>query len=217
MMLSYMQHKKGEKLMKSIGSFIIAICIIFLNFLFFTGCPSNVENLPPNDIYTGNLILNPSCEDVLVGGEIPYWTEVLSTSWSQRAANPSPHDGSAYFFAGTEANAELSQMVDVSTRASAIDSGTQAFIFEGYVRSYSQSPADSSRIVLEYLDATQTVILDSFDTGEIINTSSWELVSDNRYAPVNTRWIRIRLISRRYNGTNNDGYFDALSLYANQQ
>ena len=105
MMLSYMQHKKGEKLMKSIGSFIIAICIIFLNFLFFTGCPSNVENLPPNDIYTGNLILNPSCEDVLVGGEIPYWTEVLSTSWSQRAANPSPHDGSAYFFAGTEANA----------------------------------------------------------------------------------------------------------------
>ena len=140
---------------------------------------------------------------------------MLSTSWTKRTTNPDPYEGAAYFFAGATANAELSQTVDVSAFDAVIDSGTQQFTFEGYVCSYKQSPVDSSRIVLEYLDAGQTVILASFDSGEIKNTNSWQLVSDNRFAPVNTRWIRIRLISTRYSGSNNDGYFDALSLYAN--
>ncbi len=163
----------------------------------------------------GNLILNPSCDDTLVGGEIPYWTEVVSTSWTQRSSYPNPYDGTAYFSAGNTANAELSQTVDVSALAIAIDSGTLRFAFEGYVRSYNSIPTDSSRIVLEYLDTSQTIILDSFDTGEIKNRNAWQRVSRYRTAPVNTRWIRIRLISTRYSVTMNGGYYDALSLYAN--
>ncbi len=105
--------------------------------------------------------------------------------------------------------------MDVSALAIAIDSGTLRFAFEGYVRSYNSIPTDSSRIVLEYLDTSQTIILDSFDTGEIKNRNAWQRVSRYRTAPVNTRWIRIRLISTRYSVTMNGGYYDALSLYAN--
>jgi hypothetical protein len=38
------------------------------------------------------------------------------------------------------------------------------------------------------------------------------MLSDTTLAPIGTRFIRICLISVRYNGTNNDGYFDGLSL-----
>ena len=56
--------------------------------------------------------------------------------------------------------------------------------------------------------------LDSIDLGEYYNTSEWVQVTDTTLAPIGTRFIRIRLISTRYNGSNNDGYYDGLSLIA---
>lgn len=182
--------------------------------IFILTCQCGKSTPEQEDQISKNLIQNPCCEDVLVDGEVPYWTEAVGTSWTQRTANPDPYEGTAYFFAGVVANAELSQMVDVSTFAAAIDSGTQQFTFKGYVRSFNQSPADSSKIILEYLDDIQAEIQE-FDSGDIINKTSWQMVSDTRFAPMGTRWIRIRLISTRYSGSNNDGYYDALSLYAN--
>jgi hypothetical protein len=116
------------------------------------------------------------------------------------------------FFAGVSQNAELQQDVDVSTFAASIDSGTQYFYFEGYVRSYSQNPPDHSRLILKYLDINKITVLDSIDLGENSNTNNWLMLSDTTLAPFGTRFIRICLISIRYNGTNNDGYFDGLSL-----
>ena len=193
---------------------LAAIISLLVSLFILTSQCGNIN--PENEGQTTqNLIRNPGCEDDLLEGEIPYWTEAVGTSWTQRTANPAPGEGIAYFFAGVEATAELSQAVDISAFSATIDSGTQQFTFKGYVRSYDQSPADSSRIVLEYLDAGQTTTLDSFDSGEIIDKASWQLVSDIRFAPAGTRYIRIRLISTRYSGSNNDGYYDSLSLYAN--
>lgn len=159
-----------------------------------------------------NLIQNPSNDFPLVAGEIPHWTEAVGNNWTQRSESPLPYHGSAYFFAGRGALAELQQDINVSAFAGAIDSSNQDFQFNGYVRAWPQSPADSSQIIIEYRDATNTVILDSFDSGEISDTDNWVLVTDLRTAPIDTRFIRIRLISTRYNGSNNDGYFDGLSL-----
>jgi len=80
------------------------------------------------------------------------------------------------------------------------------------VRAYDQIPPDVSRIIMEYRDAGG--VLDVFDSGDISAVSEWQLVSDSRTAPVGTRSIDIRLISTRNAGTNNDGYYDALSLVA---
>jgi hypothetical protein len=159
-----------------------------------------------------NLILNPGCEDTLVNGEIPYWTEVIGNNWTQRTASPDPYEGSAYFFPGVAAAAELQQDVDISAYKSTIDDSSQSFLFEGYVRAYPQSPADQSRIILEFLDSLKTTKIDSFDSGNYSNTTEWVQLTDTTLAPPETRYIRIRLVSTRRAGSNNDGYYDGLSL-----
>ncbi len=161
-----------------------------------------------------NLIFNPGCEDTLINGEIPHWTEVLGNNWTQRTAGPEPYEGLAYFFPGVAAVAELQQDVDVSNYKYTIDDSTQQFIFEGYVRAYSQSPADQSRIILQFLDSLKITEIDSFDSGDYSNTTEWVPITDTTIAPPQTRYIRIRLISTRRNGSNNDGYYDGLSLMA---
>jgi hypothetical protein len=160
-----------------------------------------------------NLILNPGCEDSLINGEIPNWIEVMGTDWQNReSGNPPSYEGNNMFFAGVSQNAELQQDIDVSTFTTTIDSGIQYFYFEGYVRSYSQNPVDHSRLIIKYFDDIKSTVLDSIDFGENINTTEWLQLTDTTLAPVGTRFIRISLMSIRYNGSNNDGYFDGLSL-----
>ena len=160
-----------------------------------------------------NLILNPSNEDELVNGELPHWSEAVGNNWTQRKSDPAPQHGSAYFFAGVGINAELYQDVDVSPYADHIDQSRQTFEFSGYVRAWPQTPSDSSRIILEYRNAANQVI-DTFDSEEVSIVPQWKLIQDIRIAPTGTRSIRIRLISTRYNGENNDGYYDNLTLIA---
>jgi hypothetical protein len=164
-------------------------------------------------IFSQNLILNPGCEDSLINGEIPDWVEVIGTSWTQRInANPPTYEGDYMFFPGAVAYAELQQDVDVTNMALSIDNSNVTFNFEGYLRAYNQSPPDLSRIILEFIDSLKTTKLDSFDSGNYSNTNEWVQITDTTLAPIGTRFIRIRLISTRRAGTNNDGYYDGLSL-----
>ncbi|OGE85145.1 MAG: hypothetical protein A2Y39_02265 [Candidatus Delongbacteria bacterium GWF2_40_14] len=165
-------------------------------------------------LFSGNIIYNPGCESALVSDNIPLWTEELGTAWSQRTTNPVAYEGEAYFFAGTDALDKLTQTIDVREYATEIDAGIQEFLFTGRVRSYDQAPVDQTQIEVEYWDNAQTTKLDFFDSGLKNNTAGWDLVSDQRYAPAGTRYIKIRLTSVRNSGTNNDGYFDDLKLEA---
>jgi Secretion system C-terminal sorting domain len=178
---------------------------VFLCFVVFT----NIVSIT----IAQNLISNPGCEDSLINGEIPHWIEVRGTDWQNReSGNPPSYEGNNMFFAGVSQTAELQQDIDVSAFTASIDSGTQHFYFEGYVRSFSQNPPDHSGLFLKYLDLPKITLLDSIDLGENSNTDDWLRLSDATLAPIGTRFIRICLISVRYNGTNNDGYFDGLSL-----
>jgi hypothetical protein len=158
------------------------------------------------------LIRNPGCEEILVGGNIPEWVEVVGTNWTQRASSPSPQEGAYYFFPGVCSSGELRQDVDINPYAYLVDTDLQSFEFSGYVRSYTQTPADLTNIILEYLNHDKSVVLDTYNSGAHNNTSDWLPVSDARIAPIGTRFIRIRLVSTRNNGSNNDGYYDGLSL-----
>jgi len=170
---------------------------------------SAIAGIPPTAAQ--NLLSNPDAEDPLVSGEIPDWTEVVGNDWQYRDSNPTAQSGQNYFFAGAGSSAELRQDVDVSDRASDIDTGDLQFTFTGYVRSFDQASPDDAQVILEYRDGSGTV-LDTYDSGATTSTSSWLLLNDERTAPVGTRVIRVRLISIRNSGTNNDGYFDNLSL-----
>ncbi len=151
-----------------------------------------------------NLIVNPGAElDPTTNG----WTQA-SGSWV-RGNEVTAQDGSYHFFAGAVAGTvELYQDVDVSSFSSTIDAGTQDFHFSGYIRDFNGN--DEGQIIVEYRNASATV-LSTYNTG-LQSPTTWTLFCDTRTAPVNTRTIRIRLLSKRNAGSDNDGYMDNLIL-----
>ena len=95
---------------------------------------------------------------------------------------------------------------------SRIVAGGQRFAIEGYVRSLPEATVDTARIVVEYRDASNLQVLDSFDSGDLGSTATWQRVEDVRAVPALTRWARIRLIATRHNGTTLDALFDGLAF-----
>ena len=111
--------------------------------------------------------------------------------------------------------AELAQDVNLAPYAARIQAGGQRFELLGALRSANESPADTARLVVEYRNAANTVVLDAFDTGDLASPLDWRRIADRRAAPAGTGWIRVRLISTRFNSGadgSDDGYFDDLSL-----
>ena len=158
-----------------------------------------------------NLLKNPDCELPATSGAIPFWTNAVGNLWNARQIDPLPQNGQFYFSPGQIRNAELTQTVDVSDYACAIDAGIQRFIFSGFVYSFNQQPQDLARIVVQYLSVTNS-LLTSYDSGDQTTLSTWNALTNTTLAPVGTRSIRVRLISTRQSGTDNDGNYDNLSL-----
>lgn len=158
-----------------------------------------------------NLILNPGCDDTLVAGKIPSWTEITGNKWTQRSENPDPYAGTSYFYAGAVSVGELGQVIDVSSDSIGIDLGTKYYYFTGYVRAYSQSPADESDIYIRFTDHSGTLLADHI-LGPYRQTATWLRIDTVFTAPPLSRKIDLRLHAVRYNGSNNDGYFDELYL-----
>jgi gliding motility-associated-like protein len=161
--------------------------------------------------FAQNLLKNPDCELPSTSGTIPSWTNVVGNLWNVRQLDPLAQNGVSYFSPGQIKNAELSQTIDVSDYACSIDAGIQSFIFGGYVYSFNQQPQDEARIIVQYLSVTNA-ILTSYDSGNKTPLGIWEKLTNTTLAPVGTRSIRIRLISTRQSGTDNDGDYDNLSL-----
>jgi YD repeat-containing protein len=166
-----------------------------------------------------NLIQNPSAEEPTVAaGQIPGWSAFSGGDWhAVRPALPTDtpsFDGEYFFYPGATSSAELRQEVDVSSFATSIDAGSQGFAFQGFVRSFNQSPPDRGRIILEYLNQAKSAVLVSFDSGQIGNTGAWQRVANQQTAPIGTRFVRVRLLATRQLGSSNDAYFDGMSLRA---
>lgn len=157
-----------------------------------------------------NLVRNPGGDEAVSGNEIPGWTRAAGSVWARAMAPPAPVTADG-MFQTTAAQAELWQDVDVSMYASFIDTGRQRFLFEGYLQSGQEVPADAGRFIVDSLSQAKAV-LGSFDSGEIASPGGWRQVVDLREVPAGTRWIRIRLLARRVSGTATDAFFDAVTL-----
>jgi len=174
-----------------------------------------------------NLLVNPSAESgdpASVG-----WTNVSigstgagcynSSGWrilGNQNGFPVAQQGSYFFFGGCSASTgstfEIRQDVNVSTNASLIDLGWDAFTFSGYMQVYTQTPADQGQMIVEYRNAANTTVLTSYNTGLKSNQGTWTFYSNTATAPVGTRFIRVRLLAKVNTGPSIDAYFDNLSL-----
>ena len=137
--------------------------------------------------YSQNLILNPSAEEPLVNGEIPFWTETTGNSWTISGIQSfgqglPPANSGLYFFTSGFNNvngiAELAQTIDISTDATDIDLGVKHYYFSGYTISYNQNPPDQSNFIFEFLDANNS-ILNKVHLGPFSTTTTWNHVEQN--------------------------------------
>ena len=166
-----------------------------------------------SSVFGEELIKNPGCEELGADAEISFWN-VKEGSWRRGSNDQPPLEGGFYFQPGDVPVAELRQDIDVSQLAESIDKKTQPFAFKSHVRSWNQAPADTCRVIVEFLGKDKLATLHEADSGPVASIDRWKPVEWVKFAPVHTRWIRIRLISHRQSGGANDGVYDGLSLKA---
>ncbi|HQZ23664.1 MAG TPA: T9SS type A sorting domain-containing protein [Flavobacterium sp.] len=172
-----------------------------------------------------NLILNPSAEEPMVNGEIPFWTETIGNKWISYdnivdfnfEANTVPH-GTFWFYAQNEVQningqnvSELEQTINISSDANDIDLGSKNYFFNGFVRTFEQGTNDQSNIFIQFFDANN-LLLNEFSFGPFSDASVWSNVNGTLLAPVNSRIIKIKLHSIRRTGVYNDAIYDNLYL-----
>jgi hypothetical protein len=160
------------------------------------------------------LLTNPGGEEPLVDGRIPGW-EQAQGAWRTRASDPKPAEGESYFSCiGQVPVGELDQDVSLAPFAKLASAGKLKMSFRGSVRSFGQPNPDSAQVILEFLDAAKVKVLDRWDSGQIKSAGGWQELADARVVNKDAAWVRVRLITTRSAGDNNDGYFDNLSLTA---
>ena len=147
------------------------------------------------------------------GDGIPEWQEIEGDQWHRFQSDAvTALENTRYFASGHVDAGELRQDHDVTDFAAWIDAGTQRFVFTGWLRSESEVEPDAGRVVLEYLAADGS-LLDAYDSGEIVSTDAWRQIVDLRQAPVGTRTLRLRLLTRRIGSEPANGaYFDGFAL-----
>jgi len=112
---------------------------------------------------------------------------------------------------------ELQQTIDVSADAATIDMGSQMYTFSGYMQTPVIPQTDQGRFVIDYLNASNSILGVSYTTPWQSNSGSsgtfWIYYNNSRVAPVGTRKIRIRMQAQLFfNRPAINVYFDDISL-----
>lgn len=193
-------------------------------------------------LFAQNLVVNPDAESSPKGTG---WTIVNAgvTACSSAPANtynnwtmvpdnlsinhPFDHTtgaaGGTVFFAGCNpfsfsfTRFELYQDIDVSADAVNIDLGTQPFTFGGYMQTPVSGQTDRGRFIVEYLDASNTLLGTGYTSGWQSNFAgsgtAWIAYNNTSLAPTGTRKVRIRLQAElNFNQFEINAYFDDISL-----
>ncbi|MEO6851331.1 MAG: T9SS type A sorting domain-containing protein [Mucilaginibacter sp.] len=112
---------------------------------------------------------------------------------------------------------ELQQTIDVSADAATIDLLEETYTFSGYMQSPVSNQTDAGRFVVDFLDASNSVLGTSYTSNWQSyfggSGAGWKYYNDSRIAPVGTRKIRIRMQTKLYlNRPAINVYFDDISL-----
>jgi hypothetical protein len=155
------------------------------------------------------LLTNPSCEEHSRDDEIPGWESSPAGAWVRRSEGPKAQHGQFFFFPGANERAELTQTVALAEFRDSIKKGQAKVEFRGYLASWNRQ--DALQVQIEALSSSGKALAVS-NSGDLHYAQRWELYAAALDLPPSTRSVKVRLISVRNEGKNNDGYFDNLSL-----
>lgn len=184
-----------ESKMKKRNFYYLLSLIMITGFLF---TPLNAQNL----------LTNGDAES----GDTQGWVDP-DDAWSA-SAEITPHNG-AYFFWPARLDipyTELYQDVDMTSNISAIDAGNAYFDLSGWLANWDQYPHDRATLALEALTASGEQLL---YVSRDHRSPVWTKYQLEGQIPPATRKLRVHLIATRFVGSDNDGYFDDLSLNVN--
>ncbi len=155
---------------------------------------------------SGNLIINPGAEDSLTNWAI---TEgVVEAVLAGECNGINPRSGDYYFAVGGLCDhsevGQLVQNIDISDYTDSISMGLLDVQFGAYLSNFSGSDQPSMRLLL--LDENDQLLSESSTLSSTSN--NWTLFSETLSLPVNCRRLQIELTGTRFNGTDNDSYFD---------
>ncbi len=152
-----------------------------------------------------NLLTNPDAET----GNTQGWVDP-DDAWSADAP-VTPHSGNYLFWPARKdiPYTEMYQDVDVSSYASAINGNGAWFNLTGWLANWDQYPHDRATLAIEALDAggSQLLYLSRDHRSPV-----WTQYQIEDRIPPQTTTLRVHLIATRFVGSDNDGYFDDLSL-----
>jgi hypothetical protein len=179
---------------------------------------------------TANLIVNGDAEAAVGSTDgspvaTPGWTSTGEATAVQYGATgypgadiPGPTDRGSNFFAGgvQDALSTLTQTIDVSAWAAAIDAGQVSAVLSGYFGGW-EGQADAAVMTATFQSASAAPIGTPISAGDVTPADRGnvtELIQKTTAAvvPAGTRSILITVTMTRQEGTNNDGYCDDLSL-----
>lgn len=170
--------------------------------------PLNFNTTPSNYI-TGNLLLNGDAES-----GISNWTGDIESLTDNECGSVPVYQGTNFFAVGgvcaNEQDAGLAeQTIDISGFAVDIDDEKYYVEYSGYLRTWG-SNNDLPEMYIEFLNANNNVL----GTSSVISNAepNWLLQSGNASIPFATRTLRVVLEGTRMAGTDNDSYFDTLSV-----
>jgi virginiamycin B lyase len=179
---------------------------------------------------TGNLILNGDAESGPGGTDaaqptIPFWTtdgQIAVTTYAGGAGDLSPttpgpaNRGNNYFAGGpNNASSRMTQTVDLSSYASAIDAGTQPYTLDGWLGGYGGQ--DDNAVVTVTFQSASGGALGTASIGPVLDAdrggvSALVERSTSGNIPTGTRKMLVTVTFTRVSGSYNDGALDNLSF-----
>ena len=156
--------------------------------------------------YSVNLIRNPGSESELANWIVD--EGIVESQLAGDCAGTNPYSGVRYFAVGglciESAVGRMHQDIDVTAYADSIDEGTQSVRYGSMMSDWSGSDLPEIRLSFHTLSGV-TLGVTEYMPG---NYTTWTLVSELIEIPLLTRIIRCELRGTRYEGTDNDSYFD---------
>ena len=181
---------------------------------------------------TGNLIQNGDAESGPHGTgtdaaqpTIPSWNtdgQIAVTSYAGGAGDlspttPGPPNPGSYYFAGgpNNASSQMTQTVDLSGYATAIDTGSQAYTLDGWLGGYS-TQNDNAAVTVTFQNASGgslgTATIGPVLSSDRNGVSSLVERSATGNIPTGTRKMLVTVTFTRTDGAYNDGALDNLSF-----